>query len=122
LYQGEEKKGDIHQPLDGTWVADFMLRQDAGRFMLGKYQSDKKNPSVYFGDSNNQNLYFKDSNHYQKVRALVYSGESEAKPEETIGMAVAGNTLTASFLTKIGKMQSAGCRLCRIARGPRREH
>jgi len=30
-------------------------------------------------------------------------------------MAVAGNTQTASFLTKIGKMQSAGCRLCRIA-------
>jgi len=24
----------------GTWVADFMLRQDAGRFMLGKYLSD----------------------------------------------------------------------------------
>ena len=34
-------------------------------------------------------------------------------------MAVAGNTPTASFLTKIGKMQSAGCRLCRIARGAR---
>ena len=31
-------------------------------------------------------------------------------------MAVAGNTPTASFLTNIGKMQSAGCRLCRIAR------
>jgi len=31
-------------------------------------------------------------------------------------MAVAGNTPTASFLTKIGKMQSAGCRLCRIVR------
>jgi len=28
---------------------------------------------------------------------------------------VAGNTPTASQLTKIGKMQSAGCRLCRIA-------
>ena len=39
----EEKRGDIHQPLYGTWVADFMLRQDAGRFMLGKYLSDKKN-------------------------------------------------------------------------------
>jgi len=33
-----------------------------------------------------------------------------------LGMEVAGNTPTASFLTKIGKMQSAGCRLCRIAR------
>jgi len=31
-------------------------------------------------------------------------------------MAVAGNTLTASFLTKIVKMQSAVCWLCRIAR------
>ena len=36
-------------------------------------------------------------------------------------MAVAGNTPTASFLTKIGKMQSAGCRLCRIARDARGE-
>jgi len=31
-------------------------------------------------------------------------------------MVVAGITITASFLIKIGKMQSAGCRLCRIAR------
>ena len=31
-------------------------------------------------------------------------------------MGVAGNTPTASFLTKIGKMQSAGCQLCKIAR------
>ena len=36
-------------------------------------------------------------------------------------MAVAGNMPTASFLTKIGKMQSAGCRLCRIAREARGE-
>ena len=36
------KRGDIHQPFYGTWVADFMLRQYAGRFMLGKYLSDKK--------------------------------------------------------------------------------
>ena len=33
-----------------------------------------------------------------------------------LGMALAGNTPTASFLTKIGKTQSVGCRLCRIAR------
>ena len=38
-----------------------------------------------------------------------------------LGMAVAGITLTASFLTRIGKMQSAGCRLCRIAREARGE-
>jgi len=31
-------------------------------------------------------------------------------------MAVAGNTPADSFLTNIGKMQSAGYRLCRIAR------
>jgi len=36
-------------------------------------------------------------------------------------MAVAENTPTASFPTKIDKMQSAGCRLCRIAREARGE-
>jgi len=36
-------------------------------------------------------------------------------------MAVARNMPTASFLTKIGKMQSAGCRLCKIARDARGE-
>jgi len=36
------KKGSIHQPFYGTWVADFMLRQDAGKFMLAKYLSDKQ--------------------------------------------------------------------------------
>ena len=38
----KKQRGDIHQPFYRTWVADFMLRQDAGRFMLGKYLSDKK--------------------------------------------------------------------------------
>ena len=39
-------------------------------------------------------------------------------------MAVAENTSTprASFLIKIGKMQSGGCRLCRIAREARNEN
>jgi len=37
-------------------------------------------------------------------------------------MAVAEITTTASFLTKIGKMQSAGCQLCRITRGARVEN
>jgi len=36
-------------------------------------------------------------------------------------MAVAEITPTASFLTKIGKMQSAGCRLCKTAREARGE-
>jgi len=40
----EKKRGCIHQPLYGTWVADFMLRQDTRRFMLRKYLSDKKIP------------------------------------------------------------------------------
>jgi len=40
----KEKRGEIHQPVYGTWVADFMLRQDAGRFMLEKYLSNKKIP------------------------------------------------------------------------------
>ena len=80
----KKKKGGIHQPFYGTWVADFMSRQDAGGFMLGKYLSDKKIP-------------------WQRRRRL------------------AGNTPTASFLTKIGNMRSAGCRLCRIAREARGE-
>jgi len=42
LYQGEETRGGIHQPHYGTWVADLILRQDAGSFMLGRYLSDKK--------------------------------------------------------------------------------
>jgi len=82
----KKNRGGIHQPLYSTWAADFMLRQDAGRFMLGKYLSDKKIP-------------------WQRRRQL--------------GMVVVGNTPTASFLTKIGRMQSAGCWLCRIAREAR---
>jgi len=69
-------------PLYCTWVADFILRQDAGRFIRGKFLSDKK---VL----------------WQRWRRL--------------GMVVAGNTPTDSFLTKIGKIQLARCRLCRIA-------
>jgi len=38
-----------------------------------------------------------------------------------LGIAVAGKTPTDSFLTKIGKMQSAECRLCRIAAEARGE-
>jgi len=40
----KKKRRVMHQPLYGTWVATFMLRQNAERFMLGKYLSDKKNP------------------------------------------------------------------------------
>jgi len=41
-------QGGRHPPasLLGTWVADFMLKEDAGMFMLGKYLSDEKNPCL----------------------------------------------------------------------------
>jgi len=39
-----EKRGGTHLPIYSTWVADFMLRQDARKFMLGKYFSDKQIP------------------------------------------------------------------------------
>jgi len=83
LVSRRRKRGGVHEPLYGTWAADFMLKQDAGKFMLGKYLSDNKIPR---------------------------------KQSRRLGMAVAGNTPTANFLTKTGKMQSAGSRLCRIAR------
>jgi len=39
------KKGEASISLSkGKWVVDFMLRQDAERFMLGKDLSDKKMP------------------------------------------------------------------------------
>jgi len=40
----KKKREDIHQPRYGTWVTNFKLRQDTGRFMLGKCLSDKKIP------------------------------------------------------------------------------
>ena len=60
----KKKRGDIHQPFYGTWVANFMLRQDAGRFMLGKYLSDKKkshipNLSFVFSNAFFVHLYFR---------------------------------------------------------------
>jgi len=32
----KKKRGDIHQLFYGTWVEDFMLRQDAGRVYAGE--------------------------------------------------------------------------------------
>jgi len=84
----KKKRGGIHQPFYGTWIADFILKQDAGRFMLGKNLSHKK---------------------------ILW------KRRRRLGMALTKNTPTASFRTKIGQMQSAGCRLCRIAREARGE-
>jgi len=87
--QEQNKRRGIHQPLYSTLVVEFMLRQDAGRFiMLGRYFIDRKIP-------------------WKRKRRL--------------GMALAGNTTTANFLIKIGKMQSARCQLCRIAQEARGE-
>jgi len=40
----KEKRGGIHQPLYGTWAVDFMLGQDAGRFVLENYLNDERIP------------------------------------------------------------------------------
>ena len=40
----KRKRGGTHQPFYGTWV-NVMLLWDAGRFMLGKYLSGKKEPA-----------------------------------------------------------------------------
>jgi len=45
LIKENGKRGGIHQPLYGTWAADFMRRQKsqgAGKFMMGKHLSDTK--------------------------------------------------------------------------------
>ena len=58
------------------------------------------------------------------IREKKKRGTSRKIPwqrRKRLGMAVAGNKPTASFLTKIGKMQSVGCRLCRIAQEARGE-
>ena len=39
-----KEEGGIRRPLHSTWVADFMMRQDAVRCLLGKYLSDKQVP------------------------------------------------------------------------------
>jgi len=74
----KEKRGGIHQPFYGTWVADFMPRQDVGRFMLGKYLSDKKNPMASketIGDDSGRkhaNSQFSDQNKQDAInRALA---------------------------------------------------
>ena len=61
MYQGEGKRGGIHQPHYGTWVADFILRQDAGRFMLGRYLSDKKS---YGSEGDDSGWQWQDSGKY----------------------------------------------------------
>ena len=55
----KKKRGDIRQPFYGTWVADFMPSQDAGRFMLGKYLSDKKSHGSEGDDDDDCFYYYK---------------------------------------------------------------
>ena len=38
----KDEKGSIQQPFHGTWVLEFMLRQNVGEFRLGKYLNDNK--------------------------------------------------------------------------------
>jgi len=84
----------IHQPLYSTWVADFILRQDAGKFMLGKYLGDKKTPWR---------------------RRTRFGGEGDALWQKL------HQEPFSQRLSKIGKMQAVGCHQCRIAREARGE-
>jgi len=43
IKEKEQRRG-THQPCQGAWVADFMLRRDAEKFMLAKYLSDQTHP------------------------------------------------------------------------------
>jgi len=82
------ERGSINRPFYGTWVVDFITRQDAGMFTLGKYLSDK---SISW-----------------RRRRLVLMAVEDIMP-------------TTSHLPRIGKMQSAGCRLCRRSQEARGE-
>jgi len=42
----KKKRGDLHQLFYGTWVADFMLRQDARRIMLGNLLSTRHEVAI----------------------------------------------------------------------------
>ena len=69
----QEKRGDIHQPFQGTWVADFMLRQDAGEFTLGKYLSDKKNSmeaKETFGDGRGRKYVSSQDSNQNRLNAI----------------------------------------------------
>jgi len=41
----KEKRRGIYQPFYGTWVVDFMLRQDAKKSTLGKHLRGKQIPT-----------------------------------------------------------------------------
>ena len=109
-------QASTNQPLHGTWVADFMLRQDAGRFMLGKYLSDKQISTVFH--IFRMLVYSGDSEPIKNIFMLVYSGNSEAK--ETIGDG--GGRKYANSQFSIQNRQDAISRVSTVqnsVRGPR---
>jgi len=85
-----KEKGRTHQPLYGTWVADFKIRQI-------------------------QEILWWKAFEWQKIMW---------RQRRCLGMAVAEITSTASRLTKISQVQSAGCHESVVqesARSPKRE-
>ena len=82
----KKERGDIHQPFHGTWVADFMLREDAGRFMQGKYLSEKKNPMAakeridYGGGRNHANSQFSDQDTQDAISRVSAVQKSARSP------------------------------------------
>ena len=101
----------------GTWMDEEGFKKTiSGRTKKGRH------PPAFL-------RYMGSRPHSETGCRKVYAGEVSERQKnpmtakETIGDGgpVAGNTPTASFLTKIGKMHSAGCRLCKIAREARGE-
>ena len=99
----------INQPFYGTWVADFILRQNAGNFILEKYLSDNTSSNL-------------------KVQWAMFPSLAPAQGDwlleiwrqrRFLRMAVADIAPTASQLNRIGKMKLAGCLLCRKVREAR---
>jgi len=84
IYMKEKiKREGFHQPLYGTWVVDFMLRQDAGRFMLEKYLSDKKIPE-FFKICIKRSLKY-ESKYLQNIYRYIYINQSsELLPKLTV--------------------------------------
>jgi len=72
--------GGIHQPFYGTWVADFMHRQNAEKFMLEKYLNDQKND--IFADGTNQ-VCFSFRAHNQRQRFYPRRHSFSISREET---------------------------------------
>jgi len=94
------KRGGTHQPFYATWAANFMLSWDAGRFMLGKYLSGKKEPA----------------RSWKKLCSIMASMEAK----ETIGHECGRNYTNGQFFNQ--NRQDAISRVSAVqdsARGPR---